>query len=360
MSDEDRTHDATPARREQFRKEGRFARSRDAAGIVAAAAVLAVIAGSRGALTQSIGHLTQHTFGDLDAISRGDATPLRAAVMTLGALVIPAGIAASVGGLLVGFAQAGIRVDMELLAPKPERLNPFTKLQEILSPKHAATELLGSGLRVVLAGFVGYRVLLLELPRVMRLADLPLAAGAPELAAVAVRVLLAVLFALALIAGGDYLQHRLSLEKQMKMTRKELMDEMRQQDGDPKLKARQKARARAMAKQRAMNNVKDASVVVTNPTHVSVALRYGAKDRAPVVVAKGHDDLALQIRRIARKHGIPILESRALARALDAEVPIGKPVPEQHFLAVARILAFVYGLRGARPGSARDVRSKRA
>lgn len=357
MSDEDRTHDATDARREQFRKEGRFARSRDASGIVAAAAVIAVIAGTRGALTQAISHLTVHTFGDLDALSRGDATPLRAATMTLGALVIPAAIAASVGGLLVGFAQAGIRIDLDLVAPKPERLDPFAKLMEILSPKHAATELIGSSLRVVLAGYVGYRVLVLELPKVMRLADLPIAASAHELATIAVRVLLAVLFALAVIAGGDYLQHRLSLEKQMKMTRKELMDEMRQQDGDPKLKARQKARARAMAKQRALNNVKDASVIVTNPTHVSVALRYGKKDRAPVVVAKGHDELALQIRRIARKHGIPILESRALARALDAEVPIGKPVPEQHFLAVARILAFVFALRGA---SARDVRRQRA
>jgi flagellar biosynthetic protein FlhB len=103
-----------------------------------------------------------------------------------------------------------------------------------------------------------------------------------------------------------------------------------------------------MARKRALNAVKNADVIVTNPTHVAVALRYGPKDPAPVVLAKGHDEVALRIRAEARKHGIPILENRRLARALDAEVAIGRPVPAAHFAAVARILAFVFRLRGNR------------
>ena len=130
------------------------------------------------------------------------------------------------------------------------------------------------------------------------------------------------------------------------MTRQEVMDEHKQSDGDPKLKARMRARARNNAKRRAMENVKTATVVVANPTHISVALRYSKTDPAPIVVAKGHDELAMQIRAEARKHGIPILENRPLARALDSEVPVGRPVPAAHFAAVARILAFVYKIKG--------------
>ena len=132
------------------------------------------------------------------------------------------------------------------------------------------------------------------------------------------------------------------------MSLKELKDEMRQQEGDPKLKGRIRARARALAKRRMMNDVKKADVVVTNPTHVSVALRYQKADPAPIVVAKGHDEVALHIRSEARKYGIPILESRALARALDAEVNVGQAIPGAHYAAVAHVLAFVYRLRGRR------------
>ena len=159
--------------------------------------------------------------------------------------------------------------------------------------------------------------------------------------------------ALAAIALADYGQSRFRLEQDLKMTRQELMQEMRQQDGDPKVKGRMKARARALAKKRAMQNVKKAHVVVTNPTHIAVALRYDEKDAAPTVVAKGQDDDALRIRAEARKYGIPILENRPLARALDAEVPVGHPVPMAHFAAVARVLAFVFRLRKRRGGTAR-------
>jgi flagellar biosynthetic protein FlhB len=112
-------------------------------------------------------------------------------------------------------------------------------------------------------------------------------------------------------------------------------------------------RARALARKRAITNVKTADVVVANPTHISVALRYSEKDAAPIVVAKGHDEVAMQIRAEARKHGIPILENRPLARALDAEVRVGHPIPAAHFTAVAKVLAFVYRLRGPRGRGAR-------
>jgi len=140
------------------------------------------------------------------------------------------------------------------------------------------------------------------------------------------------------------------------MTKKEIIDEHKSNEGDPQMKNRLRARGRAMIRARSIANVKKADVVVTNPTHIAVALRYAATDAAPVVVSKGHDAVALQIRSEARKHGIPILENRPLARALDAEVPIGHPVPGKHFAAVARVLAWVYRIRP----SARRVKRPRA
>ena len=132
------------------------------------------------------------------------------------------------------------------------------------------------------------------------------------------------------------------------MSAREQMDEARSQEGDPKQRGRLRARARALAKKRAVTNVRSAAVVVTNPTHIAIALRYEKTDVAPIVIAKGHDDVALRIRAEARKHGIPVLENKRLARALDAEVPLGHFVPAAHFVAVARVLAFVMRLRQAR------------
>jgi flagellar biosynthetic protein FlhB len=236
------------------------------------------------------------------------------------------------------------------------KLNPFPNLMQLFSFKKGGVQTFLSLLRVGLVGYVAYRALLLELPQILSLARLDVAMGAAQVIESASRVLLHALAALGGIAGVDYAQSRFTLGREMKMTRKEMMDETRSSDGDPKLKARMRARARAMARKRSIANVKTATVVVSNPTHISVALRYAATDLSPVVVAKGHDEQAMVIRAEARKYGIPILENRPLARALDAEVNIGQPIPGAHFAAVARILAFVYRIRGG--NVARDVRKR--
>jgi flagellar biosynthetic protein FlhB len=221
-------------------------------------------------------------------------------------------------------------------------------LRQLVSPKQAIVEMLMSILRVGVVGYIAYRASLVEVPDLLHLAGASVHVSIERITKAVVHVILSVGGALAAIAVIDYAQSRVRLAQEMKMTRQEFMEEMRQHDGDPKIKGRMKARARALAKKRALQNVKKADVVVTNPTHVAVALRYDEKDAAPVVVAKGHDDYALRIRTEARKYGIPIMENRSLARALDAEVPVGHGIPVAHFAAVARVLAFVFRLRGTR------------
>ena len=350
----DRTYDPTDQRREEFRKQGRFAKARDAGGVVATASVIAVLAGSQERLADAARRLMTSTLGDLGALERlGPTAVLSSAATELATLAGAAVGAAVMASTAIGAAQAGFRSYGELLSPDPARLDPTKGLERFFSPKRAGLETLVAVARVTAVGAVAWHALSKELPLLTALARMPLEGSVPVMLAALARMVGRATGVLVLVAAIDYAQNRYTISRDMKMTRKEREDESKQSDGDPKAKARMKSRARALAKKRAMNAVKNADVIVTNPTHVAVALRYGPKDAAPVVLAKGHDEVALRIRAEARKHGIPILENRRLARALDAEVAVGRPVPAAHFAAVARVLAFVYRLRGARGRGAR-------
>ncbi len=358
----DRTYEPTEARLEEFRKQGRFPKARDAGGIVATVAVIAVLAGSRRELEETSHLLLRSTLGDLGALERvGPAAVLGSALGSLLSLGGAAVLAAAGAGVVVGLAQARFKTYPELLSPDLSRLNPQQGISRLFSFKRGGVETAVAVLRVAIVAAVAWRALSAELPLLVTLGRTSLRGAMPAMLGALGRLGVQATTALVLVALADYAQSWFTLSRELKMTRKEREDESRQSDGDPKAKGRMKARARANAKKRAMNAVKNADVVVTNPTHVAVALRYGAKDPAPVVIAKGHDDIALRIRTEARKHGIPILENRRLARALDAEVMIGRPVPAAHFAAVARVLAFVYRLRDSRRGGplARGERASR-
>ncbi len=356
MSDDtERTLDPTDQRREKFRKEGRFAKARDAGGVAATLAVAMVLTGSAGTLVGSIRELFARSLGDLGALERLGPWSIVSSAFTHTITLAGPPVAAAVGAsVVVGLAQSGFRPYTEMLEVKFERLDPRQAIGRLFSPGRASKETAVAMLRLFAVGYVAWRAFALELPRLAVLSRIPLSGALPVLAGALGRVVITATAALLIVALIDYGQSWFTLSREMKMTRKERTDEARQQDGDPKAKARMKSRARALAKKRALSSVKDADVVVTNPTHVAVALRYGPKDPAPVVVAKGHDDVAMLIRAQARKFGIPILENRRLARALDAEVQLGRPVPPAHFAAVARVLAFVYRLgRKRRPGTSR-------
>ncbi|NUO53426.1 MAG: flagellar biosynthesis protein FlhB [Polyangiaceae bacterium] len=347
--DEDRTFDPTPKRREQFRKEGKIARARDAGAVAAIGATFAIITGTKGAIVATVQELFARTLGDPGAITRGETAGVSRALWgSLFVLGVPLMIGTALATTVAGLAQAGIAPNTDLVGFKAERLDPTSRLAQLFNPKHGLFETALAMAKVLVVGGVAYAVTTDELPALLGLWAHDVAGALGILAEVAGRVLMKTLGAAALVAGADYAHSKWQLERQMKMTLKELKDEMRQEDGDPKLKAKIRSRARAIAKKRMMNDVKTASVVIANPTHVSVALRYSSRDAAPIVVAKGHDEVALAIRTRAREHGIPIVENRPLARTLDAEVSVGNPVKVEHFAAVAKILAFVFRLKRKR------------
>jgi flagellar biosynthetic protein FlhB len=350
----ERSFDPTPLRRESFQKQGRFARSRDAGSVAATFAVVAVLIGSEARIESAVEQAFVQCHGNLDALGRGEAEgAFQAALALLSVLAAPAVVGAALTGTGVGLVQGGARVYTEVIGFHFERLNPFPNLARLFSPKEGTTQAILSVLRVGFVGYVAYRAAVLQLPVLLAASHQGVRAGGALIVESAGHVMLTALGALAAVAALDYVQSRFSLERQMKMTRREMTEENRSQSGDPKVKAKMKARLRAMARRRALENVKRATVIVVNPTHVSVALRYKPADAAPIVLAKGHDEIALAIRSEARKHGIPILENRPLARALDAEVEVGRSIPAAHFAAVAKILAYIYKTHGSKHGMGR-------
>ena len=355
----EKSHDPTPKKREDFRKQGKFARARDAGAVLTIAATLGVIAGMRTSFVGVVQTLFTRTLGDPTALVRGDTTSLRKVVgEALILLVVPPLIAASIGACVAGFAQAGVSPNFDLVDFKLERLDPIPRLGQTFSPKHAMKEVFLALLKVGVVGYVAYVATMAELPALLVLAAVDGRSGGATVVAAIARMGLKIIGATAVVAGLDYAQSRLSLEKEMKMSLQEIKDEMKSEDGDPKVKGRMRARARQLAKKRMMSDVKTAALVVTNPTHVAVALRYDDSDAAPLVVAKGHDEVALAIRKEARSHGIPIIENRRLARLLDADVAIGKPIQVEHFTAVARVLAFVFKLHGRKKRAGKKVARK--
>jgi flagellar biosynthetic protein FlhB len=307
---------------------------------------LAALVVMQGLAGRAVDQLFQYCFGNVDALIRGDRDMVIFVVGTgLLFMVLPVTLAATFGSIIANVLQKGLHFYPDNISFDLSRLNPLPRLQELFKPVHASKELMLAVLRVVIIGSVAYNAVVPEIPRLLALTVSPLNESYTYLVDLVFWLIVKVLAALIMLAAIDYLQSYFEVEKEMKMTMQEIKEEQRAQDGDPKVKGRLRARARQMAKQRMMQGVKQADVIVTNPTHISVALRYAKTDVAPVVIAKGHDEDALQIRAEARRYSIPIVENRPLARALDAEVRIGQIIPGQHFQAVAQVLAFVFKLK---------------
>jgi len=346
----DRTEQPTPRRREEAREEGQIARSADltAAASLLAALLLLQLLGPRmldtfAALTAALGETPDVTAAGLwpwlVRVGRA-AAELTAPFL---ALLVAVTIAAAI-------AQSGPLLTWKRLAFKPERLNPVKGFQRLVSGD-ALTRLLMSLAKVALVTWIAYVTIVGRLGAVLATGTLE-TAGMFALALTTLSEL-ALRLGLALLVLGfvDYLIQRWQLERQLRMTKEEVRDELKRMEGDPLLKQRRRQLQQKLALQRINAEVPKADVVVTNPTEYAVALRYDAATmNAPRVVAKGKDFLAQRIRLVAQEHGVPIVQRPPLARALYAGVDVGREVPPQYYRAVAEVLAYVYQLAGRKAG----------
>lgn len=233
------------------------------------------------------------------------------------------------------------------LIPKFSKVSPIAGLKRIFSAEAVVT-----GVKGVFKIFVvGAAIVVALKPEIERLQGMVAADGAALLAIILramVKMMSAVLIVMAFIAGADYIFQYRRWMKRQRMTREDLKEEFKQSEGNPEIKAKIRQMRQARARRRMMAAVPKATVVVTNPTHYAVALRYEAGMRAPTVVAKGVDELALKIREVAKEHDVPVVENPPLARALHATVDIDKEIPEEHYKAVAEVVGFVMRLREKR------------
>jgi flagellar biosynthesis protein FlhB len=254
--------------------------------------------------------------------------------------------------LLIAFAgyyvQIGLLFTLEPLKPKFEKLNPLSGAKNIFGIR-SVVEFFKSSLKLITVAIIVFTTLWSEKKRFMDLAHLPVQDIFAFVTSLVVRMGIFVAALLFILAVADFLYQRYEHEKSLKMSKQDIRDEYKNMEGDPLIKGKIKERQRKMALMRMMQEVPKADVVITNPTHFAVALKYdSAKMDAPTVIAKGQDYLALRIREIAKQNDVMTMENKPLARALFERTEIGESVPGDLFQAVAEVLAYVYRLKGRR------------
>jgi flagellar biosynthetic protein FlhB len=272
----------------------------------------------------------------------------RAVSLQFLAIVAPILGATALTGVVANVSQTGFLLTSQPLSPDFTRLDPLKGMARLFSVR-SSVELIKSIAKAGVIGVVAWHFLNGERATLASLSVTHHTVAARTAAELVWRLSMRACVALLIIAGLDYLYQRIQHEKTLRMTRQEVKEEMRRSEGDPLVKSQFKQRHRQLAMQRMMQDVPKADVVVTNPTHLAVALRYDPESMAaPAVVAKGQRLIAEKIKEIARKHRVPLVENKPVARMLFKSTEIGSPVPVELYQAIAEILAYVYRLRRPR------------
>jgi len=347
----ERTEAPTPRRREEARKKGQIAKSPEVntALILLLGFFLLQHTGPR--IFVAVSTLTRDSLGGLDrpdltitALTQGGLAASWLIVRSTGPLILGLLFA----GVLANVIQVGFFLSWQPLKPDPQRINPVSGFQRIFS-KRGLEELVKSFAKIGVVGAISFQAVWGEKATVAMLSQMSLLTGLGTLARIGLNVGMRAGAVILVLAAADYLFQRYEMEQNLRMSRQEVMEEMRSTQGSPQMKARLRAQQRHMAMQRMMQEVPKADVVITNPTHFAVAVQYDAKAmHAPKVVAKGQRLVAERIRNLARENGVPVLENKPLAQSLFRLAQIGQEIPVSLYQTVAEVLAFVYSLKGRR------------
>lgn len=350
---EEKTEEATPRKRQQARKRGQVPRSTELSAVVTLlAGFLALRAGSSYML-QKLFSCFQYGFSSdrlntyLDEVSL--AQIFSSTLLTVVGAYIPIGLAILTVGVLVNYLQTGGVFTLEPLKMKFDRLNPVAGLKRMFSPQKLVD------LFKALFKVVGVFIIIWNTfkSQVFPVAETNVLYPPLQMAGMIWQLMFTIVLRIAVLllalAAFDFYYQRYQYRKSLRMTKKEVQDEFKQTEGDPKVKSRIRQKQRQFAMRRMMQDVPKADVVITNPTRLAIAIKYEAdKMAAPQVLAKGEGYIAAKIREIATEHRIPLVENKPLARTLYQTVEIGDLIPPNLYQAVAEVLAFVYKLRQKR------------
>ena len=348
--DSEKTEAATPRRKQEAREEGQVARSADltAALSLLAAVVLLHHFGLQMLTSMRLTVETMLVAGMADNPTRPDDITSSFAYLLNLAVTGSAPLILSITAvaLVASVGQVGFVLTSKPLSPNLSRVNPISGFARLFDLR-AGMRLMMSLAKLGVLAAIAVWMVIDDLPQILLLAQLETAQLFVAACSLVYALALKLAVFLLVLAVLDYGYQRWQHEKDLRMSKQDIKEEMKRMDGDPLVKQRRARVARQLAMQRVNQAVPKADVIVTNPTHFAIALKYdGATMKAPKVLAKGADFMAMRIRQLAMIHGIPLVERKELARALYAEVEPGQEVPPQFYSAVAEILAYVYRLSG--------------
>jgi flagellar biosynthetic protein FlhB len=349
MADSSKTEKATPKKREDERKKGNIFQSKD---VISALSILALFYTLKLVLPFFYDYMSNliikyiNYIKTVNALSSAFAMDVVKdvciAIILLTGPVMLVSVAVSI---IATGVQTKFKISKENLKFKFSKLNPLKGIKNMISLR-SITELIKAILKISVIGYVLYSAFLTISRSFTRLMFLDILPAVSFILNSVMDIVIQLSLAFIAIAAVDYFYQWWEYERNIKMTKQEIKEEYKQMEGDPQIKGQIRERQRKMAAQRMMQQVPTADVIIRNPTHFAIALKYDIeKNGAPVVVAKGQDYTALKIIEIAEKHNIPMTENKMLARALYSEVEINKEIPSEYYLILAEIMAWVYSTK---------------
>ena len=343
----EKTEEATPKRKEEAKKKGQVAKSTEISSvfvIMAAFYTLKLLGVS--VYTE----LADYMSGIFSSLSTTEFTIQSVQILYLKAslvlvkTVLPLLIVIMVISVTINYMQVGVIFSPEVLMPDFNKINPISGFQRLFS-KRSLVELAKAIFKVCIIGYFIYRFAVIQTSDIPKLFSMELMDSLKLAGSLVIDLAFQIIAVMMILAVFDYIYQWWEHNQSLKMSKEEVKEEFKQTEGNPQIKSKIKEKQRAMAMRRMMQEIPKADVVVTNPTHLAIALKYDKTMSAPIVLAKGQDFQAERIKQVAREHKVVVVENKPLARALYPIVEIGDVVPPELYQAVAEVLAYVYRLK---------------
>ncbi len=344
---EEKTEPATPHRKQEARKKGQVGKSADLSAAIVMIAVLIVLYSIRGYFGANISAYVQYILSEQMNTALHSVQFFNLYKLTL--LLVLKVLAPILGvvivfGIMANLMQVGIMFSFEAMKPKLSHINPIEGFKRIFS-KRALFEFVKTLLKVVVIGLVVFNLAEKAYPQLLSLFNLSLEKSADYIARLIFRIMITASVTFFVIAVLDFVYQKWEFSRSLRMSVDEVKKEYKQTEGDPQIKAQIRAKQRMMSMNRMMQSIPDATVVVTNPTHLAVVLKYDDSMEAPQITAKGAGYVAQRIKEKAAEHHIPMVEDKPLARSLFKSAEIGDFVPVELYQAVAGVIAAIYSLK---------------